>query len=530
MRILSTLVLSCAALTAQNSLTTTFANNNGGAAGGGLYFTLTAGVADITITDIDFNIGGAGGATGSMDIYTTPGGHSGNELNAAAWTMVATAPIAASNPVGTGSNAVLSAPLTILAGTSVGIACTDSTLGMAHAYTTGTAPFPLQYAGCGLTLDAGSASNSPFVGTLFTPRVANVTINYTAAGDCATLESVGTGCVTAFSTAYELTTLDQFGLNNTMAGIDFISTGGGYIITPAAGTIAAVGSVDPAAVPLAGVPDDGLVPIGTLGLEISSNGYLTLGAGGNNNWIPTGDRLVNNPFPTFANWSDFQPNTGGTITAEEAGTITQVTYDQVLAWGTTDPNTFQFLYDSASGNCSLYFGAMASATAHPHMVGYSPGAGVVDPGPLANSIEAELAATGAIVLAASDTLPLTLEALNGRPVMGAAPAPYDMSTTNIEATSLFHVGALGLTEIPGGIAIPGTDPSCLLRIAAPILTPASVVAGGPGNLTWTAFDVPAADPTLNGTVINIQSACLDLSLISPSLRLSNIIKAGLGTL
>ncbi|MGK0205902.1 MAG: putative outer membrane repeat protein, partial [Planctomycetota bacterium] len=117
MRFIPILVLSCAAVSAQQSLTTTFANNNAGAAGGGVYFTLTAGASDVTVTDCDFNLGAG---TGSIDIYTTPGTHAGNELNMALWTVAATAPVTSTGPGGT--NGVLSVPLVILAGTSVGVA------------------------------------------------------------------------------------------------------------------------------------------------------------------------------------------------------------------------------------------------------------------------------------------------------------------------------------------------------------------------------------------------------------------------
>ncbi|MFT4513808.1 MAG: hypothetical protein ACI91B_002514 [Planctomycetota bacterium] len=523
MRFIPILVLSCAAVSAQQSLTTTFANNNAGAAGGGVYFTLTAGASDVTVTDCDFNLGAG---TGSIDIYTTPGTHAGNETNMALWTNVATAPVTSTGPGGT--NGVLSVPLVILAGTSVGVAYVDGTLGTAHTYTTGTAPFPLQYSGCGLTLDAGTASNSPFTGGLFSPRVVNTTVNYTATGSsCASIESIGDGCTSALASVYELTTLDVFGLSNTMAGIDFISTGGGFVMTPAAGAIAAVGSLDPAATPLVGVGDDAVVPVGTLGLECGSNGWLATGTGNSNQWAPNPAVFLNNPAAQFSCWSDFQPNTGGTLTYEEAGTIAQLTYTDVLAWGTTDLCTFQFYIDTATGSASLYFGAMASATAHPMMIGYSPAGPNSDPGSI--SLDGELTANGAIVLANGDTIPLNLVG-SGRPVMTAAAASYDAVTSNIEAGAIFHIGVVGLSNPGLPLSLIGFDTSCTLYAAADVLVGPAVVAGGPGDLTWSVIGLPAANPVFNGFVLHAQGVTMDLSLNSGTARASNGIKLTLGDL
>ena len=530
MRLLSIVLLSCAAVSAQQSLTTTFANNNAGAAGGGVYFTLSAGVgADITVTDIDFNFNSVAGSAGSVDIYTFPGGHAGNELlgTAGGWVLAATCPIVASNATGTPTNGVLSAPLTVLAGTSVGIAYVDGTLGTAHAYTTGTAPFPLNYLGCGATLDAGTASNSPFTGGLFTPRVVNTTINYSAAGNCASLESIGDGCTEASASVYELTTLDAFALTNTMTGIDYINTGAGYLLTTAAGTFVPVGTVDPATVPVPGVGDDAVVPAGTLGLEFGSNGWLALGAGNSNGWSPNPTVFLDNPAAQFSFWSDFQPNTGGDINYEEAGTRALLTYTDVLAWGTSDLNTFQFDYDSATGNCSMYLGALASATAHPTMIGYSPAGPNGDPGSI--GLEAELLLNGAIILAAADTIPLALEGI-GRPIMTAAPTPYQATTSNIEAGALFHAGLLGLTNPSTPLSIIGFPAGCTLYSSTEVLVGPAVVAGGPGSLTWTVLGLPIANAAFNGVELYAAAATLDLSLISATSRSSNGIKLTLGDL
>jgi hypothetical protein len=522
------LAATASAVAAQQSLTTTFANNNGGGAGGAVYFTLTAGSVDVTVTNLDFHFSSAAGSVGSIDIYTTPGTHAGNELNMALWANVASCPIAASNAAGTPTNGVLSAPLVILAGTSIGVAYTDSAVTLAHAYTSGTAPFPLSYVGCALTLDAGTASNTPFSGGLFSPRVVNTTVHYAVAGVCAKVESIGLGCATAFASAYEATTLDVFATTNTMVGLDFISTGSGYVVTPSAGVIASIGSLDPLAVPVAGVGDDAVVPVGTLGLEFGSNGWLAMGAGNSNQWIPTPAIVLNQAATQFSCWADLQPNTGGTITYEELGSQAVLTYDAVLSWGTTDVNTFQFAIDTASGNVSLYFGAMASATAHPMILGYSPAGPNADPGSV--GIEAELIAKGAIVLEAGDTIPLQLEAMN-RPVQGATAVNWDVTTSNIDAGAAIHIGILGLSNpaLPlSGIGLPS---ACTQYASDDVLLPPAIVTGM-SSFTWTALVLPALSPSFAGFEFYVQSGTLGSS--SPLLygegRASNGIKATVGTL
>jgi predicted outer membrane repeat protein len=530
MRFLPIVLLNCAAVFAQESLTTTFANNNGGTAGGAVYFTLTvAGASDITITDIDFNFSSPAGSIGSVDIYTFPGGHAGNELlgTAGGWVQVATCPIAASNAAGTPTNGVLSTPLTILAGTAVGVAYVDSSLGTAHAYTSGSPTLPLSYAGCGLSLDAGTASNTPFTGGIFSPRVVNTTINYSTTASCSLIESIGDGCTSTLASIYEDTTLDVWALNNTLGGIDYISTGSGYIVTAAAGTFVPVGTVDPLTLPIPGIADDSVNPVGSLGLEFSSNGFLALGAGNTNAWSPTVPVFLDQPAAMFTCWADFQPNSGGDITYEEAGTRALLTYTDVLSWGTADMNTFQFDIDMATGSASLYFGAMASTAAHPMFVGYSPGGPNADPG--STAIETQLAAIGGIILAETDTVPLTLAGV-GRPVMGAATVPYEAITSNIEAGAIFHVGVVGLSNPGLPLSLIGFPNSCTLYAQGDALVGPAVVAGGPGDLTWTVIGLPVAAPAFNGVELYAAVATLDLSLTSSTSRSSNGIKLTLGDL
>jgi hypothetical protein len=313
-----------------------------------------------------------------------------------------------------------------------------------------------------------------------------------------------------------------------MGGIDYINSGAGYIVTAAAGAFVTVGTVDPLTMAIPGIADDSVNPAGTLGLEFSSNGFLALGAGNTNNWSPNAAMFLDQPAAAFSCWADFEPNTGGTINYEEAGTRALLTFTDVFAWGTTDMNTFQFDYDSATGNCSQYFGAMASTTAHPFYVGYSPAGPSANPG--STAIEAELAAVGAIVLADVDVLPLTLTGV-GRPVMDpAASVAYDAETTNIDAGALFHIGIIGLSNPSLPLSLIGFPAGCTLNAAGDALVGPAVVVGGPGNLTWTVVGLPVASAAFNGAEIYVAAATLDLTLVSSTSRSSNGVKLTLGDL
>jgi hypothetical protein len=526
MRLLPILIASAAAVSAQSPLTTTFASNNGQS--GNMFDVVATNAAGVTIKSFEVNIDAG---VWDLEVWTLPSGtpYLPDVNNAGAWTLLASA----SGVTGAGLN--LPTLLPICVDTFVPTATTQAfyvtvTNGTSMNYTNGTTTGALYASNADLEFYEGSGLAYPFNAN-FNPRVWNGTISYdignTSGSGCgfATTESIGDGCVSDLASVYELTTLDAFALTNTMTGIDYINTGGGYLLTTAAGTMHPVGTVDPATVPVAGVGDDAAVAVGTLGLEFGSNGWLALGTGNSPGFIPTPAVFLDNPAAQFSFWSDFQPNTGGDINYEEAGTRALLTYTDVLAWGTSDLNTFQFDYDSATGNCSMYLGALASATAHPTMIGYSPAGPNGDPGSI--GLEAELLLNGAIILAAADTIPLALEGI-GRPVMGAAPTPYQATTSNIDAGALFHAGLLGLTNPSTPLSIIGFPAGCTLYSSADVLVGPDVVAGGPGSLTWTVLGLPIANAAFNGVELYVAAATLDLSLISATSRSSNGIKLTLG--
>ncbi|MEZ4817110.1 MAG: HYR domain-containing protein [Flavobacteriaceae bacterium] len=160
------------------SITTLFDSNNGGSNGGAIYYDLTVGPQDITLTDIDINTDEPGAFT--MDVFTLVGTYVGNTGNAGAWTLATSSSGTASGTLNVPSNAVLDTPLVLTANTTYGIALVlDASHG--HSYSgTGSDPSPgnTNYSNADLALELGAATNAPFDGSPFSPRVFNGTLNY----------------------------------------------------------------------------------------------------------------------------------------------------------------------------------------------------------------------------------------------------------------------------------------------------------------------------------------------------------------
>ncbi|MCW5519641.1 T9SS type A sorting domain-containing protein [Aureitalea sp. L0-47] len=160
------------------TLTTLFAGGNGGANGGAVYFDVTVGAADITITDLETNTGEAGAFT--MDVYAVVGTYVGNEDNAAFWGS----PVAVASGTGMGANVpsptTLDVPLVLTANTTYAMALVMDA-SHAHDYTNGDGTNQ-QYSNADLTIDLGSGSNVPFTPTIFNPRVWNGSITYDLGG------------------------------------------------------------------------------------------------------------------------------------------------------------------------------------------------------------------------------------------------------------------------------------------------------------------------------------------------------------
>lgn len=165
----------------QDSLTTMFASDNGQ---DGNMFNITA-ATDIQIVAFDMNIDA--GAT-TVECYVCPGGYNGNELNPAAWTLVASG-------AATGAGVDVPTPLPfpvdiqIAGGQRMGIYLTTSS-GAAVNYTNGTQEGAVAAQNQDLWIDEGVGVMHPFSAT-YSPRVWNGTVHYL--GDIGTPYCAGDG-------------------------------------------------------------------------------------------------------------------------------------------------------------------------------------------------------------------------------------------------------------------------------------------------------------------------------------------------
>ena len=156
------------------SITTFYSSNNFGSAGGAVYFDILVGGQSLSITAMDINTANAGAIT--LSVYILEGTAFGNEMNAAAWGS----PVAIGTGTGAGQNnpssLTLDTPVLLSANTNYGIAMVLDA-GHSHYYTNGTGGNQFFF-NEDLSLTMGSATNIPFSGGVFSPRVWNGTLYY----------------------------------------------------------------------------------------------------------------------------------------------------------------------------------------------------------------------------------------------------------------------------------------------------------------------------------------------------------------
>ncbi|MBL8724181.1 MAG: S8 family serine peptidase [Planctomycetes bacterium] len=157
-----------------SSLPSVFTSNNGGNIGGAIYFNINN-TAPLYLTGLDINTNLAAGSPVLLDVYRTAlnGGYGGNEGNRAAWT-----PISAGRGTSAGQDVATTIELTqptLLQTGTYGIAIVARNF--SHRYTNGTGTNQT-YSNADLTATFGAASNAPFDGSPFTPRVGNITFRY----------------------------------------------------------------------------------------------------------------------------------------------------------------------------------------------------------------------------------------------------------------------------------------------------------------------------------------------------------------
>jgi hypothetical protein len=391
--------------------------------------------------------------------------------------------------------------------------------GFSHRYTTGSSN-PTVFSNADVLLVAGSATNTPFTGTVFEPRLPNINVHYALGGACTEVEAYGRGCVEGFNTIYELMEQGQGGTSSMdLTGREIYGAAlpGGLQIRERPATIQPIGALGAASQLALG--DDDQVAAGSLGLVVGSNGWVARGPGNSNGFIPLVTAMRSNPSEAYYAWTDLQPNAvgSGKVWYEEAGTQWVVTFDGVFTWNTNNPVTIQFRGDVATDAFVIAFGSPLGQSPEDWLVGHS-GAGLsLEP---SESDLSALGSSGAFVTDV-DQLALSLEAVN-RPVLGG---PFVLRTKNIPSDAVFHVGVLGLgaQQLPLQTLFPSMVASCTLYADLDLLIGPQVVWGGPGQLTWTGVDLTTV--TLLGADLYFQALSLDLGGIGATTRASNGLRA-----
>ena len=228
--------LSAALLRGQAPLQTLFGSNNQGAPGGMVYFDLDVQSAGgVTVTRLDVNVAAA---APELEVYVAAGGSVGKEGDPSAWTLAARGPLEFAG-VDQPSSVCLGPGVSLAQGLH-GVALRGD--GLVHRYT--SSPSLQSFGNGDLQLTAGAASNQPFGGAQYAPRIWNGAVHYAlgvgGAGTCAWTERLGRGCYSGATTFYE-----QFA---SLAAVDLSgSVGAPYVLAAtAAGPLGYVVTSGPA--------------------------------------------------------------------------------------------------------------------------------------------------------------------------------------------------------------------------------------------------------------------------------------------
>ena len=322
----------------------------------------------------------------------------------------------------------------------------------------------------------------------------------------ATAVPQGAGCLAQYASFYELfATAAAFDLGSN--SITLTSTGSGYVVTLGGGTYNPVGSLG-APTTLA-LTDDSSVAAGTLGLVVGSNGWVANGPGNSTAFTPSVTTMLANPSTAWYSWHDMNPTIvgSGQVKYEEAAPLAQVTFDGVWDYSGTsaaDANNIQFQINTLTGSVVICWGTMSvlGASGTGILAGYSPGGASSDPG------GTDLSAITALITYSADAPPLSLSGI-GRPIQGPAAVNYDVTTGNIPASALIHMGIVGLVN-PGAPLFFLGMPGCFLNSSLDVLIGPALFP--PASFTWTALNLPALPPAFVGFQFNAQGLILGTPL------------------
>lgn len=465
------------------SLATVLGANGGGARGGAIYFDLTV-ANGVTITSLDLNC--LGGPNTLVEVYAVAGAtHVGNETGGAAFwgSPIAIGNITQVNPFDTLSNCPLLLPLP--AGTYA-IAIVN---GAGHAYTNGNGANQF-FSNAELSLAAGAASNVPFTGSVFVPRVWNGQINYAlgASGNVAMATKSGFGCGGSpfgDGTFYEEFSGGGFDLAN--RGFTLTWNGDGYDFRGAAGPI-----VTPSGSASAFADDQTVeIPLGfslpspageRSSVWVCSNGFLSFEETTNVDFSPSVAELLAGEARLCPLWTDLNPSAGGRVDAEvDPAGVFHITFTDVPEFPSVGANTFQVSLQP-SGTIEVKYGAISAPDV---LVGLSSGNAATDPGGIDISVASPFSFSTGVFSPTFDIEP------GARPVIGTT-ADVQLVGEASGANSVLHLGIP--FPSPFDLASAGF-PGCLAYVD-PIVVQ-----------TGTDLMIPN-DPNLLGVGIGVQAVSL----------------------
>ncbi|MBM3973739.1 MAG: hypothetical protein FJ301_06525 [Planctomycetes bacterium] len=253
------------------------------------------------------------------------------------------------------------------------------------------------------------------------------------------------------------------------------------------------------------------VPGGTAAQwTVSSNGVLTAAATGNQGTIFTATLAATATAPGLAwyNWRDYNPAVTGSgkVKTEEVNGVLYVTFDGVYEYATTNPATFQWQVNLASGDVTMVWVSMATSSNTTTMVVGSTLAGA---GPVPTSVDFTTA-TPFVMGPAITLAPLTLSASPAPVINPSTVVTYTVGNvpefapnTGVYISGLF----LSLNVLPAGLDLTGilaNLPGCRAYLGTLDLSFATVSLSPTVAYPFT-FMAPAFPP---GLPIGAQAAGL----------------------
>ena len=354
-------------------------------------------------------------------------------------------------------------------------------------------------------------------------------------------QNYGTGCYsyntdpTNFMSSFAGTPAAKAALDGNV--LQFFPTGNGYFAIWLPGVAQALYVAPTAAATVVADADDTTttfstsVPVPVPGgaqsqWTVSSNGVLTAGATGNQGTGFQASLAATATAPGLAwyNWRDYNPLAAGSgkVKTEEVNGVMYVTFDGVYEFGTTNPATFQWQINVATGEVTMVWVSMAVGANTTTMV-----------------VGGTLAGAGSVP--ASVDFATAAPFLMGPPVslapmtMSASPAPVINPSTNVTYTisnipefapntgvylsTLF----LSVTPLPAGIDLAGLltqQPGCKAYIGTLDLDLGVALTGVSSSARSITFSAPLLTP---GLVIAAQS----VALFDPAFPLLNGEAGGL---